>query len=376
MDALPFLEPHLKGERFNGGSIPLNVLADFAVLEEMLVEVAKAKCKEATGKSRVPRGFMDGVSLKLTGVKDGSAIPVIQLMIVAPTARPSYTPARVYFEQAKLAIILAIHAAERDQPITDHLPRNLLGYFDRFGRSLEVGEAIEFVKSDNTPPAKLTQEIRRKLVLASSEDEYTEDVVLFGLVPVADQQANTFHVLLRDGSKVKAPLSKQQFDSVMEAFNNYRSGQRVRLKAHARYNRAQRIQVIESVEHLFVLDVLDVGDRLDELKQLKDGWFNGNGHQLSRSGLTWLATEFDRNYPEDLPLPHLYPTPEGRVRAEWSISSNEASFEIDLTQREGEWHLFNLNDDSDESELLTLSDHKGWATLETKLRRIDQGTKA
>jgi hypothetical protein len=41
MSTEPFLTPRLVGDRFEGHAIPLEVLKDFAVLEEMIVEVAK-----------------------------------------------------------------------------------------------------------------------------------------------------------------------------------------------------------------------------------------------------------------------------------------------------------------------------------------------
>ena len=42
MNVEPFLKPRLTGPRFEGGAVPLHVLADFAVLEQMIVDIAKA----------------------------------------------------------------------------------------------------------------------------------------------------------------------------------------------------------------------------------------------------------------------------------------------------------------------------------------------
>lgn len=59
------------------------------------------------------------------------------------------------------------------------------------------------------------------------------------------------------------------------------------------------------------LDPLDVRARLDDLRALSDGWLDGTGVAPPHAGLDWLASAFDRHFPDDLPLPHLYPTPEG-----------------------------------------------------------------
>ena len=65
MTATPFLKPRITGPRFAGGAIPLEVLAHFAVLSEMILEVAKWKYRQQnTERKRVPRGFSDGISLE------------------------------------------------------------------------------------------------------------------------------------------------------------------------------------------------------------------------------------------------------------------------------------------------------------------------
>ena len=39
-ESIPFLSPRLVGERFVGHAIPLELLKDLAVVEEMIIEVA------------------------------------------------------------------------------------------------------------------------------------------------------------------------------------------------------------------------------------------------------------------------------------------------------------------------------------------------
>jgi hypothetical protein len=118
---------------------PLEVLADFAVLSEMILEVAKWKYREENAsRHRVPRGFSEDISLKLTGVEEGSAIPVIALVVSSALLLPPES--EHYFYEARDSIISAVAAAEHGSRITDHLPERLLGYFDRFGRS----DRIEF----------------------------------------------------------------------------------------------------------------------------------------------------------------------------------------------------------------------------------------
>jgi hypothetical protein len=75
-----FLRPKLVGKRFEDHSIPLELLGDLAVLEAMVIEVAKwCYLQDKPDRKRSPRNFTDGTSLTLTAVEDGSDIAAIAL---------------------------------------------------------------------------------------------------------------------------------------------------------------------------------------------------------------------------------------------------------------------------------------------------------
>jgi len=127
-----YLRPRLVGERFAGHSIPLEFLKDLAVIEEMVIEVAKWRFRQAyPDRKRSPRGFTDGVSLRLSAVEDGSAVPVISLVMAGGTLFPPEN--QLYFVEARDAIVGAIAAAGSANPATilEHLPERTLSYFDR-----------------------------------------------------------------------------------------------------------------------------------------------------------------------------------------------------------------------------------------------------
>ena len=104
---------------------------------------------------------------------------------------------------------------------------------------------------------------------------------------------------------------------------------------------------------------LDVAAQLADLARLEDGWLDGEGCAPDRDGLAWLADRFERCWPRDLPLPYLYPTPEGGVLAEWSLPPYEASLEVDLGARTGEWHALNLETGTDETRIYDLGGDGG-----------------
>lgn len=366
-----FLSPKLTGSRFQGHAIPLEFLKDLAVLEELIIEVAKAKwLEDHPGRQRSPRGWTDGIEFKLTAVEDGSAIPIISLIIAANTLFPPESQA--YFEQARESVVRAIGAAEQNQSVTDHLPEKTLTYFDKIGRSLRDGEAIEFSTPQHQAPAKLTKETRRRLILASDKvKELTEDTTVRGTVPEADQDDMTFEVQLFDGSKVNAPIATQHLDTILEAFNGYKDGARVLLQGVGKFNRHDRLLGFESIEHVSILDALDISARLDELRPLKNGWLEGRGVAPSSEGLHWLSLAFAQHYPEDLSLPFLYPTEEGGVRAEWSLEPHEASLDINLATHAAEWHVLNMETDAEDSRTLNLNDADDWKWLVETIQEMN-----
>ena len=70
-----------------------------------------------------------------------------------------------------------------------------------------------------------------------------------------------------------------------------------------------------------------------------------------------------------LPLPYLYPTAEGGVRAEWSLKPFELSCDIDIDTQVGIWHALNLDNDSDQSRTLDLANTSDWEWLVAEVRQ-------
>jgi hypothetical protein len=365
-----FLSPKLVGKRFEAHSIPLELLGDLAVLEAMIIEVAKWRyLKENPDRKRSPRKFAEGISLTLTAVGEGSAIANIALTL--SVGGLLFPPQKDYLEQARDAIVSAIAAAGEGKSATVHLPQRALAYFDRLGRSLLEGEAIEFANPVGSVAARLTKETRLRLLEAAEVTERTEEIHIRGGIFDFNQEEMLFQIMLTDGSKVFGPVGRQHFDTILDASYDYRKGVKVLLDGVGKYNRAACLQRIESVEHVTLLDALDLPSQLEELKVLKDGWYDGKGHAPPGSGLDWLASAINEHYTDDLPLPYIYPVAEGGVRLEWTFGSKDVSVEIDLRSHSGEWHSLNLDTDDEENRTLNLDLTEDWKWMATRLRTLN-----
>lgn len=365
-----FLRPRLIGPRFEGSAIPLEVLADLAILSELLVEAAKWRFIASNpGRKRSPRGFAKGVELKLVGVEGGSAVPVIALVINSASLFP---PALTYMEEAREAVIEAIDAASSRREIS--LPEPLLAYFDRLGRSLREDEAIEFNSAKSGKSVRFDKATRRTLLLASSSvEELTDATTIRGFIPEADQARKSFEIATVDGRKIAGPLTAEHRETILEAFNGYRNRQRVAIDCIGRFNRASKLVGIEAIEQITLLDPLDIAARLDELGTLRPGWLDGEGKAPDPAGLAWLDAAFEQHYPDDVPAPHLYPTPDGNVQAEWSIANHELSLDIDPHARSARLHALNLTDDSELESQLNLVQADDWKLLVKTIRQLGGG---
>ena len=117
--------------------------------------------------------------------------------------------------------------------------------------------------------------------------------------------------------------------------------------------------------------LLDIYVQIEDIRQLEDGWLDGDGMAFSKQGLDWVAEKLD-DYFSDI-IPHLYPTPQGEVRAEWSLGKLEISLDIDIEKQSGYWHTLDISSGIDTEENLDLSNIDDWEwILDTLLTEMEK----
>lgn len=360
-----FWKPKLVGERFNGPAVPLEMLKDFAALEEMLVEVAKWKfLEEHPGRERIQRNFAKDIELQLVAVEDGSAKLAIALAFTTSLLPP---PNARYFEQAKTEIVESIAQSATGQH--PRMPASLLSYFDRFGRSLRPGESIEFPREQG--PVTLNPEVRKQLIRSAKVETWTEEAALRAKIYEVNQDSDSFQFELSDGSKAKAPMDDKYRDTVLEALKGYRSGAYFLIQGVVQRDRSDRVKGFESIEHVTQLDPLDVVLRLDEISKLKDGWLDGSGIAPSKELLEGLQNDFENSFDSFLPLPYMYPTEVGGIQAEWTLNDWEVVLEIDPHGQRGSYRATRMKDNAEKSLELNLAGQDGWLALNAELKSIE-----
>jgi len=372
--SIDFISPRLTGKRFDDHAIPIDLLEDFAAFEELLIQVAKfIYLEENQDRQRVPRGFTEGVSLKLSTIGEGSAIPKIILVASMLTSNPTFdifpNDNISYFEKARDRIIQTIDAAQKNNSIT-YIPQNLLGYFNKIGKRLKDDETIDFSPDSTTYDAKLNTNNRKKIVLSNSKNkQFTNEIVINASIPEVDKNKCSFTILYND-QRISADIPNEHYETILKAFNEYEQNSLVLIKGIGKFNNADRLESFESIEQLTILDPLDVTSRLEYLSKLQDGWFNSEGIAPTKDGLEWFASFFESYFDKKLPLPMIFPTIEGGIQAEWSNDKYEISLNIDLNSKTAFYQLLDVDDDETLEHKFDLNKTQDWSNLNSIMNQI------
>lgn len=372
-----FIAPRLVGSRFEDHTLPVNILEDFTALEDLLIEVAKGiYIAENPNRKRVPKGFSDGVYLKLVDIEGGSSIP--KFAIASAIALSSTLPLEnldnfSYFEKAKDKIIELVESVN-DGKVPTQIDYKLLSYFSKIGKNLLDDESIDFGYNytSRTPSNAILNKSTRKKILLSSEKktEYADSIKLFALIPEIDQKNNTFQIETEYGN-IKCPLTETIKDSVFVAFNEYINKTYVTIKGTAQYNWNDKIQEITEIESLDILDPLDVSLRINNLSKLEDNWYEGHGKALNKNGLNSFENLFNSYFENKLPLPAIFPKVDGNIQLEWKNEIKNIVIEINLDTLKSEYFYYNDLDDSDEKEeTIELREKEGWIQLNSLIKSI------
>ena len=73
-------------------------------------------------------------------------------------------------------------------------------------------------------------------------------------------------------------------------------------------------------------------------------------------------------------MPHLYPTAEGGVQAEWSIGDWEISLEIDVESMKSQYQAFNIATPVDADSTLDLMLEADWKVLSDQIATIEKAS--
>ncbi|MBI3130539.1 MAG: hypothetical protein HYZ13_04210 [Acidobacteria bacterium] len=349
-----FLQPRFLGARFDEHTLPLEVARDLAAYESLVIELAKHLfLQEHPDRQRVPKGFASDFHLHLERVDEGSAKPMISVVMAGALALG--VGVNDYFERARDLITLCVGSEVGHLP--SEFPQELLIHFNQIGRSLLPDERIE-LPGPGGAISTLTQAKRKELVLAA-DTVYEREVELTGSIGEADWEKSTFRLRMSDGSQATIPMP-EHFHSKAREFGG-RARHQVAVRGIATFDSWDKLQKVLSIDSLEISKNYQLASRFDELTALEDGWFDGKGSAPIKANLLIVTATMANHYPERLPVPAIVPTPEGNLLFEWNLPG-DPSVDVDLSAMRGYFHSFGADQREVEQDF-NLGNENDWKGL-------------
>jgi len=361
--------PRFVGERFDDHGIPLSILSELSILEDITLLIAKdLYLKGNVDRKRVLKNFDQGITFELKSIEKGSVIPTIVLVCAMNGLFPVENS--VFFKDAGNKLISTIEKASLGLDISNEIPRSAMAQFSKFGKGLRQDEFIEF--DQNLPhKAKFDLRTRINLVSAAGESEFSANTKIRGFVSEMNKAKKTFNIESISGAIYTLSYSEDQKQEVHEAFSEYENKSKILVEGTGKVDSSGKLISIEEVDKLTLLDDLDVQFRLDELSLLKDGWLEGNGISPSDDGLSWISESFDKYFHPNLDLPYIYPTPDGNIQAEWEMKNWSVTLDVQLNNKIGYYHAFETISSKEIERDINLSTESGWSELNILLGSLD-----
>lgn len=367
-----FLAPKLEGKRFDDHAIPVELLEDFAVLQELIFEIAKdLYLKQNPERQRVPKGFTEEVYLKLIDIKPGSAIPNFILTSAIGVSTSLFPKNIEYFEQAKTELISYVVQSEKND-ITPEFKDKYKIYFNRLGKNLLESESIILnPKSNSDYKASINKKTRKQIILSSNNNrEYSNTIFINAVVHEMNKENGTFGIIFEN--KIFQDISyDNHFETIKNAFDDFENKPLVSIKASGIFNSNDKLKKIEELESVDILDPLDISVRLKNLSELNEGWLNGEGKKINGGRLEKFENLFNLYFNPHHPLPAIFPTIEGNIQLEWTIAEHEISLDVNLENLSAEYFCSNVTDDSSREFLInSLSKSENWEIINDELSKF------
>lgn len=358
MHRSPFATLVFKGKRFDSAAMPLEALPELAAYRDLLAAVAREFFfAENPARLRLPKGFADSFRLTLARIEPGSAVPIVERELPDTL----FFAMGDLFDRARDEVAGAVLSAATNAPLPSWLTPSIAARFTSFGRTLKDDESVVLAPAGERTGPEYNRQIRRKILLAG-QGTYEEDVDLVGIVREADADQDSFEIRLGDDRRVPVRASPPLLSQVLRSFQRDSS---IRVSGIGVYDAEGKLLRISQATDVSAAEEGDVAsgrpgcripvlEQVDSLRGLQEGWLDGEGSAFSDEALAWsskllesLVTGFE------LATPHIYPTPAGSVRAEWSRPLWEISAELDWARKLSEVRAVRL--DADEMHERTFS---------------------
>ncbi|MCK6682548.1 MAG: hypothetical protein L6R30_09045, partial [Thermoanaerobaculia bacterium] len=203
--------------------------------------------------------------------------------------------------------------------------------------------------------------VRKKLLLAA-QATYEDEVHLVGEVRAADKDTEGFFLRVAGGARVQVKALPLFFPVALKSLQE---SALVRVRGTGVFDADGTLLRVTSATDVSSAEEGDevttkggcgipVLQQIEALGALQPGWYDSESPAYETENLGWLEKLLEGLLDGfNLPVPYVYPTPEGRVRIEWPGAHQEIVVTFDLMASSADAMVVHL--DSDEFSELAVS---------------------
>ncbi len=248
----PLVVHKFGGRRFEDHDLDIAVLPELVAYRTLIVDCAKALWRrDHPDRERLPANYEESIVLSFSRIEQGSvAVPIERKVFAGEQTRLWREHDEV--DEAVSLIADAVEAASADRPLPRKFPKEALGAFESYGRTLRADEWFEQLPTGRAIPARYTVATRERLT-AWATQRYEDSIDVVGAVMMARVMPPRFAVRVsEDSPPVEAPFEPSAEAAILEALNHYRSA-KVRVRGRGSFTSAGQLVRIARVDDVQVL---------------------------------------------------------------------------------------------------------------------------
>lgn len=238
-----------KGNRFRDHAFDLSALAELSQFQKIVAETAKSLWRtEHPNRDRLPRHFEERIRLCLRKIEEGSAVAPLEVFIEEPKQRELWEQEPEEVNQAVQLAYNVYEAVDRDAPLPQGFPKNLVSEYAKWGHTLENDEEIE-IETPSKESVRISTQHRDRLS-KFIEVSYNDLAEVSGEVFSADIRNRRFRMWLDNEMAVEVSFNEEQEETITTALKEHKVV-RLHVKGQGEYSpegQLQRFVTVDSME--------------------------------------------------------------------------------------------------------------------------------
>jgi hypothetical protein len=369
-----FAAPVLKGGRFDDHTIPVDVLPQFQVYQNLIRDLGIHLYYARTKSAGLPPGFKEAFQLKLKQVEGDCAVPVLALPEAEGVGDIIDTVQMLsYYDDARDLVASAIESLSSRAPLPAEFPEGMLPSLLKLGRYLEDDETLELRGPSRAQGPVYTAMTRLLLEERLARRSYKRVSGLSGSVVGFDWESSWFRLRTMDGHYVDGKHTASTGRTLMRACAQ-KDFIRVTLLGVVTFTPEhipEKIRDLRDARAWSGSDEASVGQVESRIREL-EAWWDSTvpGRAVMADELSWLQGLLIRLMVERfVPRPRLYLRPDGQIEAEWTFGDWELSATFNLATKHAYMHAGQVETLEDADATLDLGTPTGAEGLVAFLRQ-------